>query len=47
MPRLALLQSKTYATKAEAFDEHERLIREAAAGGAQIVAKIDAARKGA
>jgi len=37
MPRLALLQSGTFATKEEAFDHHEALIREAAAGGAQIV----------
>ena len=38
MPRLALLQSGTFATKAESFDHHEKLIREAAAKGAQIVA---------
>jgi N-carbamoylputrescine amidase len=37
MPRIALLQSKTFATKAEAFDHHESLIRRAAADGAQIV----------
>lgn len=37
MPRLALLQSGTFASKEEAFDHHESLIREAAAGGAQIV----------
>lgn len=37
MPRLALLQSGTFATKEEAFERHEALIREAAAGGAQIV----------
>ena len=38
MPRLALLQSATFATKAEAFDHHESLIRQAAAQGARIVA---------
>jgi len=37
MPRIALLQSQTFATKAEAFDHHEKLIRQAAAGGANIV----------
>jgi N-carbamoylputrescine amidase len=37
MPRLALLQSGTFATKAESFDHHEKLIRDAAAGGANIV----------
>ena len=37
MPRLALLQSKTFPTKAEAFDHHESLIRRAAEDGAQIV----------
>lgn len=37
MPRLALLQSRTFATKAEAFDHHEGLIRRAAAQGANIV----------
>ena len=37
MPRLALLQSKTFATKSEAFDHHEVLIRKAAAAGANIV----------
>ena len=37
MPRIALLQSKTFATKAEAFDHHEALIRQAAAAGANIV----------
>src|SRR5690606_26322905 len=37
MPRLALLQSGTFPTKAEAFDHHETLIREAAAGGANII----------
>ncbi|RPJ32389.1 MAG: acyltransferase, partial [Verrucomicrobiaceae bacterium] len=37
MPRIALLQSKTFATKAEAFDHHETLIRQAAAQGANIV----------
>jgi N-carbamoylputrescine amidase len=38
MPRLALLQSATFATKAAAFDHHESLIRQAAAQGAHIVA---------
>jgi N-carbamoylputrescine amidase len=38
MPRIALLQSKTFATKGEAFDHHESLIRKAASGGAQIIA---------
>ncbi|MEI7911288.1 MAG: carbon-nitrogen hydrolase [Verrucomicrobiota bacterium] len=37
MPRLALLQSRTFATKCAAFDHHEQLIREAAAAGANIV----------
>jgi N-carbamoylputrescine amidase len=37
MPRLALLQSRSYPTKAEAFTHHEALIREAARGGAQII----------
>jgi len=37
MPRIALLQSKTFATKAESFDHHEKLIRQAAADGANIV----------
>jgi len=37
MPRLALLQSRTFSSKAEAFDHHEKLIREAAAKGANIV----------
>lgn len=37
MPRLALLQSRAFPSKAEAFDAHETLIRQAAAGGAQIV----------
>ena len=37
MPRLALLQSRTFASKREAFDRHEQLIREAAAAGANIV----------
>ncbi len=37
MPRIALLQSKTFATKAESFDHHETLIRRAAAEGAEIV----------
>jgi N-carbamoylputrescine amidase len=38
MPRLALLQSRTFTCKEEAFDHHELLIRQAAAKGAQIVA---------
>jgi N-carbamoylputrescine amidase len=38
MTRLALLQSGTFATKSEAFDHHEQLIRRAAAEGANIVA---------
>ena len=38
MPRIALLQSATFPTKREAFDHHETLIRNAAAGGAQIIA---------
>ncbi len=37
MPRIALLQSKTFATKGEALDHHEALIRQAAANRAQIV----------
>ena len=37
MPRLALLQSGTFATKAQSFNHHETLIRQAAAGGANIV----------
>ena len=37
MPRIALLQSKTFSSKTEAFDHHETLIREAAAKGANIV----------
>ena len=37
MTRLALLQSGTFATKSEAFDHHEGLIRRAAADGANIV----------
>ncbi len=38
MPRLALLQSRSFASKRESFDHHERLIRDAAATGANIVA---------
>lgn len=38
MPRIALLQSKTFATKQESFDHHEKLIRKAAEGGARIIA---------
>ncbi len=37
MPRLALLQSGTFASKEESFVHHEGLIREAAGKGAQIV----------
>ena len=37
MPRLALLQSKTFADKAEAMEHHEGLIRQAASDGANIV----------
>ena len=37
MPRIALLQSRTFASKAAAFEHHELLIREAAAHGANIV----------
>jgi len=38
MPRIALLQSKTFATKQESFDHHEMLIRKAAEGGAEVIA---------
>lgn len=37
MPRLALLQSTTFATKEEALTHHEALIRDAAAEGAEII----------
>ncbi|BCX50351.1 apolipoprotein acyltransferase [Haloferula helveola] len=37
MPRLALLQSKGFPSKREAFSHHETLIRDAAAQGAQII----------
>ncbi|MCX6878624.1 MAG: carbon-nitrogen hydrolase [Verrucomicrobia bacterium] len=37
MPRLALLQSRSFASKGEAFEHHEILIRNAAAAGANIV----------
>lgn len=37
MPRLALLQSGTFPSKAESFDHHEKLIRQAAAEGAEII----------
>ncbi len=37
MPRLALLQSRAFPSKEEAFQAHEALIREAATAGAQIV----------
>ncbi|MBC7979397.1 MAG: carbon-nitrogen hydrolase [Armatimonadetes bacterium] len=38
MPRIALLQSKTFPSKQVSFDHHEILIRDAAAAGAQIIA---------
>lgn len=38
MPRIALLQSRAFDSKAQAFDHHEILIREAATGGANIIA---------
>jgi N-carbamoylputrescine amidase len=37
MPRIALLQSGTFSSKEESLEHHVRLIREAAADGAQIV----------
>ena len=37
MPRIALLQSETFASKDEAFAHHEQLIRQAAADGANII----------
>ncbi len=37
MPCIALLQSGTFSSKQESLTHHERLIREAAANGAQIV----------
>lgn len=37
MPRIALLQSGTFASKSESLDHHVGLIRQAAAAGAQIV----------
>jgi N-carbamoylputrescine amidase len=37
MPRIALLQSQTFASKVEAMNHHQALIREAAKQGAQIV----------
>lgn len=37
MPRLALLQSRAFSSREEALSRHQALIREAAAGGAQIV----------
>lgn len=37
MPVLALLQSRSFPSKDEAFQHHESLIREAAAGGARII----------
>jgi N-carbamoylputrescine amidase len=38
MPKIALLQSKTFPDKQTAYDHHELLIREAAKNGAKIVA---------
>lgn len=38
MPRIALLQSKTFSCKQEALDHHVHLIRAAAGDGAQIIA---------
>lgn len=38
MPRVALLQSRAFADKEEAFERHVELIRRAAADGANIVA---------
>lgn len=38
MPKIALLQSRTFATKSSAYSHHEGLIREAASKGAQIIA---------
>ena len=37
MPCLALLQSRSFASKSEAFAHHEQLIRQAAAAGSHIV----------
>lgn len=37
MPRLALLQSRAFPTKDDAYDHHEALIREAAGDGAQVI----------
>lgn len=37
MPRIALLQSGTFSSKEESLEHHVRLIRDAAAEGAQIV----------
>ncbi|MGA0845714.1 MAG: carbon-nitrogen hydrolase [Luteolibacter sp.] len=37
MPRIALLQSGTFASKSESLDHHAGLIQQAAAAGAQIV----------
>jgi N-carbamoylputrescine amidase len=38
MPKIALLQSKTFPDKTTAMDHHEQLIREAAKNDAQIIA---------
>ena len=37
MPKIALLQSRTFPDKETAFNHHDRLIREAAANGAQVI----------
>ena len=37
MPRIALLQSRAFPTKEESLAHHQRLIRGAAAGGAEII----------
>ena len=37
MPKLALLQSRGFASKDVALEHHVGLIREAAAGGAEVV----------
>lgn len=37
MPRIALLQSKTFLTKEASFQHHEGLIRDAAQQGAQVI----------
>ena len=38
MPKIALLQSKTFTDKQTAYNHHEQMIREAAKNGAQIIA---------